>query len=258
MKVRFSFLLMIASMMLTLFFLTACDGKTSSAATSKPAAETSSEVQKTVSIPSEATSPSSAPASSDSSAAKKNGAASDADAAASGHASASVEEGSADSKAKGKTLVVYYSWSGNTRNVAQIIQKATGADIFEIVPAEPYSTSYKEVVARAKEDLTSGARPKLRDAAPDLAPYDTIFLGSPNWWSTLATPVMTFLDTTDLKGKKVIPFITHGSGGLSNTIKDLQKMAVGASVQEPVLGIRDEDVPKSETDIYTWLRKHGY
>ena len=93
----------------------------------------------------------------------------------------------------GKTLVVYYSWSGNTRAMAQAIAKELQADIYEIKPIKPYPESYRATVNQARDELQRGFRPEIEKTVPDLSQYSTIVLGSPNWWSHLSMPVFSFI-----------------------------------------------------------------
>ncbi len=112
-----------------------------------------------------------------------------------------------------KILIVYYSWSGNTRSVAEKIREITGGDIIEIVPALPYPEDYNEVVNQAKKEIREGFRPELETIIGRVDEYSRIFIGSPNWWNTVAPPVASFLAEHDLTGKTIFPFCTHGGGG---------------------------------------------
>lgn len=116
-------------------------------------------------------------------------------------------------------LVVYFSVSGNTRRVAETISEKTGADLMEIVPVEPYDEPYDELVKKAKAEISRGYRPEIDDI--DIRAYDTVFIGSPNWWSTVAPPVSTFLEEHDFSGKTIAPFITHGGGGKGHADRDI-------------------------------------
>jgi flavodoxin len=145
------------------------------------------------------------------------------------HSAAHAAKG--ESNMPKKILIVYYSHSGNTKFVAQTIQKSVGGDIFEIETANPYPSEYKPLTEQAKKELTQNYRPPIKKNLPDVKNYDVIFLGSPNWWSTIAMPVFTFLSENDLSGKTVIPFITHGSGGMANTLADITKNAPKANIK---------------------------
>lgn len=129
-----------------------------------------------------------------------------------------------------KVLIAYYSWSGNTKEVAEAIAEKTKGTLFRIETIKSYPEEYRATTEQAKKEINEGFRPELKDKVADIAQYDVIFIGSPNWWGTIAPAVSTFLATTDLKGKKVIPFITHGGGGVQNTIKDLSAQCIDCNV----------------------------
>jgi len=105
--------------------------------------------------------------------------------------------------------VVYFSRSGNTREIANQIHERVGGDIFEIQPEEPYPSNYDAVVKQAKQELESGYKPKLKAKIENIESYDVIFVGSPIWWGTIPAPVVTFLSEYDLSGKTIVPFCTH-------------------------------------------------
>ena len=107
---------------------------------------------------------------------------------------------------RGGALVAYFSWSGNTQAVAQEIQAQTGADLFEIVPAEPYTDDYDELLDIAQEEQSSDARPAIAETV-DLSGYDTVYLGFPNWWGDMPMILYTFLDEHDLSERQSCPSI---------------------------------------------------
>lgn len=123
----------------------------------------------------------------------------------------------------GRILIAYYSYSGNTRFAAEQIQKATGGELFEIKPVTPYPADYNACVDQAKKEIGAGFKPALAEKIKDLDRYDVIFVGTPNWWSTMAPPVLTFLTENDLAGKTVVPFVTHGGGGMARCEADMRK-----------------------------------
>ncbi|MGN0728018.1 flavodoxin [Treponema sp.] len=144
--------------------------------------------------------------------------------------------------AAAKTLVVYYSYSdtGNTRRIAQEIQKKTGADIAEIEPVVPYSDNYDEVVDKAKRDVARNFKPEIKPLKVSLSDYDTIIIGTPTWWYKMASPVLTFMSSSDFSGKKVALFCTH-AGWPGTVIKDMSALCTGADVfatQEIQFGTR--------------------
>lgn len=111
----------------------------------------------------------------------------------------------------GNVLVAYFSWSGNTADMAQYIQEQTGGDIFEIQPVEPYPTDYSECGDVALEERDSNARPEIQNLPDSLDGYDTLFIGYPIWWHTAPMIIGTFLENYDLTGVDVYPFTQSAS-----------------------------------------------
>ena len=121
-----------------------------------------------------------------------------------------------------KALVVYYSRSGNTRAVAEAIHAAVGGDIVELQPVTPYPEAYRATTDQAKQELASGYKPPLKNRIEHIEAYDVVFVGSPNWWGTVAGPVRTFLSEYDLAGKRIAPFITHEGSALGRSVADIK------------------------------------
>lgn len=161
-------------------------------------------------------------------------------------------DGIAALKAK-KVLVVYYSYSGNTREIANQIKAASGGDIFEIVPVSPYPSEYRAVVDQAKKEINAGFKPEIKGKVDKIRDYDVIFIGSPNWWSTIAPPVLTFLSSHDLSGKTVVPFFTHGGGSIGRCETDLRKNAVGATVLKS-LYLSGSSVKSAQPEVLEYLQ----
>lgn len=151
-----------------------------------------------------------------------------------------------------RTLVAYYSWGGHTRSVAETIAHATNADIFEICPSVPYPKNYKECLAKSKEEIAANVRPSLMPTPVDFSGYDTVFIGSPVWFGKIAPPVSTFLSVADLKGKKLIPFFTHGGGGATTAHEDF-RAKTGSTIAEPGIW-KDSDIHNSAQSIKTWVK----
>jgi len=129
-----------------------------------------------------------------------------------------------------KTLVAFYSHSGITKKAAEQIHAIVGGDIYEIKEQDPYPRDYNAVVEQAKHEIAKDYQPALKGSLPNISEYNRIFVGSPNWWSTIAPPLSTFLTSADFTGKTIIPFITHGGGGLNRTVSDIKKLAQSATV----------------------------
>ena len=125
--------------------------------------------------------------------------------------------------AKGKVAVVYFSWGGNTRFAAEAIAKKAGAATFEIKAEKPYNSDFHKCCDEAKPECRAKTlRPIKPIEGLDLAKYDVVFVGSPNWWGTIAPPVRTWLtqNSAALKGKTVCLFQTHGGGGMQSLGRD--------------------------------------
>ena len=108
----------------------------------------------------------------------------------------------------------------------------TGADLYQIELVTPYPSEYKEQTELAKKELAEGTLPAIKPWPENIAEYDVVFIGSPVWWGTMSTPVRTFLASGVLKGKTVIPFVTHGGGGADNSFADTAKLCEGCVVIE--------------------------
>lgn len=159
----------------------------------------------------------------------------------------------------GKTLVVYYSASGNTERVAKDIAEAAGADLFEIVPTEVYTsddldwTNPDSRVSREHDDESLRDVPLTTTEVPDWDSYDTVFIGYPIWWGIAAWPVDTFVKNNDFTGKTVIPFATSSSSGMGQSGSLLADMAGTGDWQE---GQRFSSGVSSD-DVQSWVNGLG-
>ena len=159
----------------------------------------------------------------------------------------------------GKTLVVYYSASGNTERVAKGIAEAAGADLFEIVPTEVYTsedlnwTNPDSRVSREHDDESLRDVPLTTTEVPDWDSYDTVFIGYPIWWGIAAWPVDTFVKNNDFTGKTVIPFATSSSSGIGQSGSLLADMAGTGEWQE---GQRFSSGVSSD-DVQSWVNGLG-
>ena len=159
----------------------------------------------------------------------------------------------------GKTLVVYYSASGNTERVAKDIAEAAGADLFEIVPTEVYTsedlnwTNSDSRVSREHDDESLRDVPLTTTEVPDWDSYDTVFIGYPIWWGIAAWPVDTFVKSNDFTGKTVIPFATSSSSGMGQSGSLLADMAGTGEWQE---GQRFSSGVSGD-DVQSWVNGLG-
>lgn len=120
-----------------------------------------------------------------------------------------------------KTLIVYFSYTaGNTKRIAEKIQKSVGGDIVRIEPVKPYSDDYQTVVSQGQKEVENGYKPELKPLGVNVKDYDRIIVGSPTWWYRMTPAVLSFLSGNDFSGKTVIPFSTH-AGWPGSVIKDM-------------------------------------
>jgi len=167
-----------------------------------------------------------------------------------------------------KCLIAYYSRVGNnyvsgqivnlpignTDVAAKMIQEMTAGDLFHIETVDPYPDDYTKTTEVAKQELRTNARPTLTGHVENMASYDVIFLGYPNWWGTMPMPVFTFLEEYDFSGKTIIPFCTHEGSGLGHSEKDIAKLCPGAKLVKG-LAIHGTSVSDARKDIANWLHK---
>ncbi|GHV04202.1 flavodoxin [Spirochaetia bacterium] len=173
----------------------------------------------------------------------------------------------AQSDGRNKILVAYFSESGNTRVVAQVIESAVGADIFEIKTVQTYPKEYNPLITLAQKEQRENARPALSTRVGNMDSYDVIFVGYPNWWGTMPMALFTFLEQYDFAGKTIIPFCTHNGSRLGSSVNDLKKLIPKAAVLEGLAirggrsgsfelgGQRERDAVQKEVDA--WLRRLG-
>jgi len=147
-----------------------------------------------------------------------------------------------------KTLVVYFSHSGKTQTVANLIRRNLNADIVRIEPSEPYSQVYRETTQRARNELNNDTYPEIKNTDVKVSNYDVIFLGYPIWGGRAPRPVMTFLASQDFADKTVITFCTSGGSPISGSTPEIKAQIPNANIIE---GIRT--YPENETATLNWL-----
>ena len=155
-----------------------------------------------------------------------------------------------------KILIAFFSHSGNTRKIANLIQEATGGALHEIRPKVPYPNAYHAVVDQAKREIRAGYQPPLESSLDAIEPYEIILVGTPNWWRTLAPPVRTFLTQHDLSGKAIAPFCTHGGGGMDKIIRDIAKLCPESTLLAG-LKIYGSDGGSAQAEVFAWLEELG-
>lgn len=157
-------------------------------------------------------------------------------------------------------LVAYFSWSGNTQQVANWISDKTGGEVFRITPEVEYTED--DVFDRAQDELNNGTRPPLSSHidSETMAEYDVIFVGFPIWWYDLPMPVWSFLEEYDLSGKIIIPFFTHnGSSSGASSISTLTELCPDSTVlADDYFSYAGNNVSEAESSVDEWLDELGY
>ena len=162
-----------------------------------------------------------------------------------------------DAVAGASRVVVDGDVLGNTQYIAQLIQQQTGGDLFRIETVQEYPGSHDPLLEFAYNERAEGARPELAAQMENLDSYDIIFLGYPNWNADLPMPLYTLLEQTDLSGKTIVPFTTHGGSGFSRTIQTIQELQPNTTVISDGLSISRNSVAQAESDVASWVSGLG-
>ena len=156
-----------------------------------------------------------------------------------------------------KAVVVFYSQTcGNTRKIAEMIALTTGAALAEIKTVEDYGRDYDAVMVRARDEINSGFLPEIRPLSADLSEYDTVIIGTPTWWYTMAPAVRKFLRSTDLTGKRVYAFQTHG-GQPGSALKDMRRLSKGENISDFMVefdSMGGSQMKTSIDELRTWIQ----
>lgn len=180
-----------------------------------------------------------------------------------GAAQAEEPSGSSPEETQGagaKALVVYFSATGNTKAVAETLAGLQGADIYEIVPEQPYTDedlNYNDRTTRATaEQNDPDARPSIQGSITDFEQYEVVYVGYPIWWGDMPRILYTFFDAYDFSGKTIAPFCTSGGSGLSGTPGTIAELEPGATVLDG-LHVSDSAADSSESSVAQWLKENG-
>ena len=160
-----------------------------------------------------------------------------------------------------RSLIIYFSRAdenyavgyiekGNTEYVAEFVQELTGADMFKVESAVPYSKDYRTCIKEAKERI--GNAP-IKEKLADISAYDTVFIMSPIYWGTYAPEIGTALEGLDFSGKTVKVICTHEGSGLASMPSDVKKMCKGANVDLNGLAIKGSQAKNSKRLVADWL-----
>lgn len=178
--------------------------------------------------------------------------------AAEAPAADSSEETNAATETTGdsNTLVAYFSWSGNTEAMANLIAEQTGGTLFEIALATPYTDDYDALLDVAQQEQAEDARPELAASVEDWDSYDVVFVGYPDWWSDAPMVIYSFLESYDWTGKTLVPFCTSGGSGFGRSLDRLPDSAPGATILEG-LHVSGSSAADSGEEVAEWIAGLG-
>lgn len=164
--------------------------------------------------------------------------------------SETTQSGSETAEPENNVLVIYFSHTGTTKEVAAYLHTLVGGDLVELIPVDAYPAGYSAALDPAKQEQRENARPKIKDPLKSIDSYDVIYLGYPIWWGTVPMIVNTFLESYDFTGKTVVPFATSGGTGITQSINDIRNEVPKAEVKDGLL-------VKSNDSILPWLKGLG-
>jgi flavodoxin len=167
-------------------------------------------------------------------------------------ASACAAEDQKTTANSSRTLVAYFTRSGNTRVIASQLHRELKTDLFEILPATPYPDDYEQTVEQARQERDAGVRPALKATVPNIAAHDTIFLCFPIWGETAPPIIRSFLAAHDLSGKTVRPVMTHGGYGLGDSLAVLKGHAPNVRLT-PAFSMEADQERRTMTQVRDWL-----
>ena len=156
----------------------------------------------------------------------------------------------------GKTLIVYFSWGGNTKTVANHIYDLIGGEIVEVETVIPYPDTYEEVTQIAPGELASDYRPELKTKVDNMDEYDTLIVGTPIWGGHLTPAMKSFLASYNLSGKSIAPFCTHGGSGTAQSVNDIRSACPNSTILGS-LAVYDSRAESSRADVERWLKQIG-
>ncbi|WP_187371038.1 flavodoxin [Gracilibacillus massiliensis] len=152
------------------------------------------------------------------------------------------------------SIIIYFSRSGNTQNLARMIYNEAGGDMLELTVANPYPSDYEQAVERADNERDNQEYPEINTDIPDLSQYDTVYLGYQTWSMTLSNPMISFLmdHGSNFSGKTIYPFSTNAGYGEGDTIERIKELTPDASVATS-FSIQDEELLDNQDKVNTWL-----
>lgn len=151
-----------------------------------------------------------------------------------------------------KLLILYYTLSGNTKELSELIRTEIGyGEIEEIKPLQPYPSDSKKFVELVRKELKSKTGPEITNMINDPNDFDAVLIGTPNWGNTMAPAIRTYLKKYHITSKIIIPMITHGGTGLGDYVKELKQLTTNCTFKQELV-IKQKDITKEV--LYKWIK----
>lgn len=154
-------------------------------------------------------------------------------------------------------LIAYFSHTGNTEGVAEVLADMTGGDLFEIIPVEDYPTDYNACLEQAQQELNDNARPAISNTVENMDQYEVVMIGFPIWYGDTPMIVQTFLESYDFDGKRIAPFSTSGSSGIGGAVNSIEAICPSSEVLEG-LAVTSGNLNRAEELASEWLSEIGF
>lgn len=169
-------------------------------------------------------------------------------------------EHDAETEQTNRILVAYFSATNTTEGVAKRMAEGLNADLYEIIPQEPYTDAdldYNDKNSRSTREMNDpDSRPAISGSVENMEQYDIVFIGYPNWWASIPMPIASFLDEYDFSGKTIIPFCSHGGGRFGQSLTAIAKLAPDSEMGEG-LSVHYSGGSSLSDDIAEWLKING-
>lgn len=158
--------------------------------------------------------------------------------------------------ANNNILIVYFTWSGNSRTLAGYVRDISGGEIFEIIPAQMYPSQYRATTQQAREELDNNYLPEIKNKIGNLSSFDVVILCYPNWWGTIPQIVKRFLQDNDFSGKTIAPVCTHEGSRMGRSLTDIRALCPNSTITEG-LDVRCGNVENARNTVRDWINKIG-
>lgn len=172
-----------------------------------------------------------------------------------GSVGTSLEDADVDALSSASITIRGGRTQGNVEALAEMIQEIVGGDLFSIKTVDTYPVDYDTLIDQGGNEKRGNVRPELASHVDNMADYNIVFIGYPNWWGDMPMAVYSFLEEYDFSGKKVIPFAASAGSGLSNTVATIRSLVPEADVESQGLHIPMRDVAEAKPQVEEWITK---